>query len=431
MHRIRRGCLTAGFLILVTLGPRSSEAQYTANFQTNIFNGTTNTVGTYLVGSNAFADVLLIRNKGLLTSTTGYVGYEIGSSNNCAIITGAGSMWNNLYGNLTIGYHGDGNSLIISNGGEVFQYDSSYITVGASSSWNRVVITGIGSVWKDNYTLYVGGASGQGNSVVVDNGGLLVSESTTIGGDSNNSVVVTGGGSVWSNLDLVVGYDGGGNSLVISNFAQLVNNQCTVGYLGGSSNVVRVVDSGVWQNGALIIGSQGSSNSVVVENGSLAAAKLVVGAASTTCDNVLELDSGNLVVANNGSGVLEVRNGQLILNGGVLQADTLVMTNACAQFIHTGGTLIVSNVLLDPNTFRITSITPQGNDMLITWMMGPGASNTLQATAGDGSGGYSANGFTDIFIVTNNTAVGTVTNYLDLGAATNTSSRYYRARLIP
>lgn len=63
--------------------------------------------------------------------------------------------------------------------------------------------------------------------------------------------------------------------------------------------------------------------------------------------------------------------------------------------------------------------------------MGPGATNTLQATAGDGSGGYSTNGFADIFIVTNNTTVGTVTNYLDIGAGTNAAVRYYRAQLAP
>ena len=44
---------------------------------------------------------------------------------------------------------------------------------------------------------------------------------------------------------------------------------------------------------------------------------------------------------------------------------------------------------------------------------------------------YSTNGFKNIFIVTNNTAVGTVTNYLDIGAATNTPVRYYRAQLAP
>ena len=88
-------------------------------------------------------------------------------------------------------------------------------------------------------------------------------------------------------------------------------------------------------------------------------------------------------------------------------------------------------MVLDPNAFRIVSIARQSNDMLITWMMGPGATNTLQATVGNGSGGYGTNGFTDIFIVTNNTTVGTFTNYLDIGAATNTPARYYRARLVP
>jgi hypothetical protein len=97
---------------------------------------------------------------------------------------------------------------------------------------------------------------------------------------------------------------------------------------------------------------------------------------------------------------------------------------------NTGGTLIVSNMVVDPNTFRIVSVTPQGNDLLVTWMMGPGATNTLQATAGDGNGGYDTNGFTDIFIVTNNTTVGTVTNFLDVAALTNRPTRYYRARLV-
>jgi hypothetical protein len=126
---------------------------------------------------------------------------------------------------------------------------------------------------------------------------------------------------------------------------------------------------------------------------------------------------------------LEVSNGKLVVTGGILQADSLVILNPCAQFVHTGGTLIVGNVVLDPNTFRVTSITPQGNDLLVTWQMGPGATNALQVTTGGAGGSYSTNGFTDIFIVTNNTTVGTVTNYLDLGAATNAPTRFYRARL--
>ena len=84
----------------------------------------------------------------------------------------------------------------------------------------------------------------------------------------------------------------------------------------------------------------------------------------------------------------------------------------------------------DPNdsgsAFRITSIVRTANNVRVTWMMGPGKTNALQATSG---GGYSTNGFTDIFIITN--TVGTVTNYLDVGAATNFPARYYRVRLVP
>jgi hypothetical protein len=50
-------------------------------------------------------------------------------------------------------------------------------------------------------------------------------------------------------------------------------------------------------------------------------------------------------------------------------------------------------------------------------------------TAGAPHGSYQTNGFADLFTVTN--TVGTVTNYLDAGGATNTPARYYRVRLVP
>ncbi len=125
---------------------------------------------------------------------------------------------------------------------------------------------------------------------------------------------------------------------------------------------------------------------------------------------------------------VDVQDGELTVDGGTLQVDTLVMTNACSSFSHTGGTLIVGSVILDPNAFRIVSVTRQSNNVLVSWLMAPGATNALQASNGTINGSYTTNTFTDIFIVTNNTTTGTLTNFLDLGAATN-KSRYYRARL--
>jgi pectate lyase len=81
------------------------------------------------------------------------------------------------------------------------------------------------------------------------------------------------------------------------------------------------------------------------------------------------------------------------------------------------------------SAFRITNVVSTGSDVLVSWMMGPGRTNALQRTTGNGSGGYATNGFTDIFTVTN--TVGIITNYPDAGGATNALARYYRVRLVP
>jgi hypothetical protein len=78
------------------------------------------------------------------------------------------------------------------------------------------------------------------------------------------------------------------------------------------------------------------------------------------------------------------------------------------------------------SSFRITSIVTTGNNLVVTWTMGSGRTNALQATNG---GGYDTNSFADIFTVTN--TLGTVTNYLDVGGAANGPARFYRVRLVP
>lgn len=132
-----------------------------------------------------------------------------------------------------------------------------------------------------------------------------------------------------------------------------------------------------------------------------------------------------------GTAFINIRKGDLVLSNGVLRVDKLMMTNSCGSFVHAGGTLIVGSLVLDPNAFRITSIASEGNDLSITWLMGPGATNALQMTSDEVDGSYGTNNFVDIFVVTNNSTLGTVTNYLDVGGAINMPSRYYRVRLVP
>ncbi|HTS19741.1 MAG TPA: glycosyl hydrolase family 28 protein [Verrucomicrobiae bacterium] len=84
------------------------------------------------------------------------------------------------------------------------------------------------------------------------------------------------------------------------------------------------------------------------------------------------------------------------------------------------------------SVFRILSVAPQANgDMKITWATGAGATNVVQASSGDGNGGYSTN-FTDISGPMSIAGSGDVTNtFPDPGGAINNPSRYYRIRLGP
>jgi hypothetical protein len=229
------------------------------------------------------------------------------------------------------------------------------------------------------------------------------------------------------------------NNLVLSAPSGLVN---TLLLTGGFTNTLQIASSfSILSGGSLTVGG-GSitvNGGLVVDGGALLTngtvsiySNMVVGDCVAGITGTVSIAGGSLYVTNRTqTGVLDVRDGTFLLSSGVLQADTLVLTNPCVQFIHTGGTLLAANVVVNPNLFRILSIAQQTNGMLVTWMMGPGATNTLQVTNGDANGNYNTNDFTDIFVVTNNPTLGMVTNYLDLGATTNGSARYYRARLVP
>lgn len=82
-----------------------------------------------------------------------------------------------------------------------------------------------------------------------------------------------------------------------------------------------------------------------------------------------------------------------------------------------------------PGVFNVTSVTVQGTNTFITWNTVGGQTNVVQATAGN-SGDY-ANNYIDISpIIIGKGGDLTITNYLDIGGATNFPARYYRVRLV-
>ena len=434
------------------------------------------------VGLNGPVNSLVISNGGQVINTTGYVGSNPGSDGNSALVVGANSVWANS-SDMYVGYFTVGNSLVISSGGRVI---NGYGFVGevAGSDNNSVLVTGAGSVWSNYDDAYAGGY-GAGNSLVISNGGWVSDDMGVIGYDTNSfndQVLVTGAGSVWSNTTAVfVGYYGPSNNLVISNGGLVADGWGLIGEADSTSsgNTVWVEPGGVWRNQQLCVGDLGSENTLFVEGGSVfVTTNMVVGFNSFYCDNLVQLDSGQITVTNQThDAVLEVYDGTFVLNGGTLRVDTLIVTNDCAQFLHVGGTLIYRSLQLNPNqsavgdgipnwwkqqygfdpldpnvagadpdhdgannlqeylagtnptnaasVFHIISAAKTNLNVRVTWSTVGGHNYVLQTNGDLGAGTFADFG---PVISVGGTNEGT-TNYLDHGAATNHSSRFYRVRL--
>ena len=249
------------------------QAQFAGSALTNLINHTTNNwAGVYYIGTNAYSDVLVVTNAGRLADSSGYLGYNLGDSNNAAVVSGAGSVWTNS-SDLEVGNSGTGNTLTIANSGKVFNATGN-IGNAAGGNNNAVLVTDAGSVWFNSGNLDVG-FFGVGNTLTVANGAKVLAASYgQLGinpGTSNNSVTVTGAGSAWSNnWDLFVGWYGAGNTLIITNGGTVYNRLGYLGYnLGAINNAVIVTGSNsVWTNSSsLYVGLSGTGSVLQVANG--------------------------------------------------------------------------------------------------------------------------------------------------------------------
>ena len=434
------------------------------------------------VGYVGPANNLVIGNGGWVINDYGLLGTQPGSDSNSVTVTGSGSVWTN-YDDVYVGYSSVANSLTITNGGRVIN-NYGLIGYAASSSSNQVLVTGTNSLWTNSSYVYVGN-DGLGNSLVISNGGRVTDDVGLIGQDTNsfnNQVLVTGAGSVWSNTTAVfVGYYGPSNNLVISSGGLVADGWGLIGEADSTSsdNTVWVGPGGVWRNQQLVVGDLGSENTLFVEGGSVfVTTNMVVGFNSFYCDNLVQLDSGQITVTNQThDAVLEVYDGTFVLNGGTLRVDTLIVTNDCAQFLHVGGTLIYRSLQLNPNqsavgdgipnlwkqqygfdpldpnvagadpdhdgannlqeylagtnptnaasVFHIISAAKTNLNVRVTWSTVGGHHYVLQTNDALGAGTFADFGP----VISVGGANEGTTNSLDPGAATNHSSRFYRIRL--
>lgn len=173
------------------------------------------------VGAFSSHNRLTIRN-GAHYETNGEVqiGYQTYAGYNAVEITGPGTRWTNA-GAFNVGFHGKHNTLTLSDGASLENTGSlSAVSIGytVNSSNNAAILTGAGTTWDMNGFLYVG-SSGQNNSLSILQGASLTTGRTSYVGSQDtatgNRVTVSGAGSSWRAQGAIHIY-GGDNILTVA-----------------------------------------------------------------------------------------------------------------------------------------------------------------------------------------------------------------------
>jgi len=152
--------------------------------------------------------------------------------------------------------------------------------------------------------------------------------------------------------------------------------------VGDSAAGRMTITSGVVQAANLYIASHAN-----VVTGSLD----IAGGITTVTNGILMGDcpsggAGNLTIRNglltvtnaDHTAVLEVRHGTLTVAGGTLIADKLILTNPCADFVHSGGIVNVRTLIFDTDNDGLP------NDWELAHGMNPFANDAQTDTDGDG-----------------------------------------------
>ena len=245
------------------------------------------------------------------------------------------------------------------------------LDLGSESSVGNVFLNG-GLLVITNGETIVGDE--QGNAAIIVQNGLFLAREIRVGNTSHSDgKLVINGGTVQLSSYLAVGFGSESTARVFVNGGQLVvtNNLIGIGNYACCDPACINVAGGLLAANYILVGlgvPSFAAGTIAVDNGTLTASTgITLGACAIGNSGFLTVGGGQVIVTNaTSSGFVDVRDGMLTLTNGTLQVDNLVMTNTCSQFVHTGGTLLASNVILDPNAFRILSVTPQSNDVLIT-----------------------------------------------------------------
>lgn len=152
---------------------------------------------TVIVGNWGSDNRLVVSNgAALVTGSYSSIGHESLATNNEAIVTGPGSTWISEVGQLFVGAGGRNNRLVIDDGGRVVAFAGTIGDAFANSSNNLAVVSGAGSSWSNAFELRIGDV-GPANRLIVSNSGTVFAGNAVYLGftatSTNNQLTVNDG----------------------------------------------------------------------------------------------------------------------------------------------------------------------------------------------------------------------------------------------
>lgn len=287
------------------------------------YNGTDNpwNVGASLTVGDTGVGTMGIQDGAEVTNQVGYIGRNSGSMGEVTV-TGGGSQWNSS-SSLRVGESGSG-TLNVENGGVV---SNTYGYVGRlSTSTGAATVTGIGSEWNSSNDLSIG-SSGANATLNVEAGGVVLSSRGYIGahstatGTGTATVKVTGAGSQWNNTSTVYVRHG---SMQILDSAEVTSSSGFIALNAGTTGSVTVDGAGSsWTtSGGVILAEHGTGVLNVTNGGSVSG--LTAGVATRGGTGTATVDGagskwisgrGMTVGSLGGDGTLNIKAGGLVTNG--------------------------------------------------------------------------------------------------------------------
>jgi fibronectin-binding autotransporter adhesin len=406
----------------------------------NRFNPDLNSGGLLVVGNAGAGNQLIVTNGGKVFSSEGHIG---GNDNNVAIVTGAGSEWNNVGGLLRVGSSGASNQLIVTDGGLVVSYHGAVgYVVGASN--NVASVSGIGATWQIRDELTIG-HQGATNTLNIGIGGSVIAGDANIGlneGADGSRLNITGGSLYVTNtfgdrtLSILRGtltFDGGN---IVADQLRMTNGPS--GAMVFHSGVLNTVGAGVSNGQPFVVGDGAGAATYHLLGGvhSFNDGLRIRNAASLTgcgtINGIVVVDTGGTVLANCSPLVFAgsvTNNGTMrAINGSVLEAYGDVVNNGVLDLI-TGttnfhGAFINAGTILTSNDVRAIEISKSGNDINVRAQTYTGHNFQLQQRDSLTAGSWAD-------IPGAQAGTGGVLTFPDLGGATNVPVRFYRVRCSP